>query len=179
MHRLSTAITTALFDDKSITMKADRRKIQLAVDGELQRHFEEERKIEEEADRLLKENEGTYDLKDRGKALARIRRQIADQKSFLLSGGDDMRFSHDKLYHIGHLVADKLYDDDLLDFPDEDDGPKFMKKFLITYFGREDAAGKKVREKIRSLSNAPFEGSRDWDILYRKYFEEEMRRMGH
>ena len=179
IHRLSTAITTALFDDKSITMKAERRKIQLAIDGELQRHFEEEREIESRAEELVKANEASLELSDRGKALARVRRQLAEQKSFILSGGDDSRFSEDKLYHLAHLVADKVYDDDLLDFPDEDDGPKFMKKFLLAYFHCEDEAARRARDKIRSLSKAPYEGSRDWDILYRKYFEEEMKRMGH
>ncbi len=182
IQRLSGAITTALFDDKSLVMKSERRKIQLTVEGELQRHFDEEQRIEQEAERLIKQNEEGLDLKDRAKALARVRRQLADQQSFILSGGaanEESRFSQDKLYHLGHLVADKLYDDDLLDFPDEDDGPKFMKKFLIAYFHREDEATKRVRDKIRTLSNAPYEGSRDWDILFRKYYEEEMRRLGH
>lgn len=76
------------------------------------------------------------------------------------------------------MVADRLYDDDLLDFPDEDDGPKFVKKVFLQYFGQEDQAVEKVRKKIQSMGNAPLEGSRDWDVLYRKFLEEELRRLG-
>lgn len=116
---------------------------------------------------------------EKGKALMMIRKQIAKETDFVLSGGPEGRFSEDKLYHLAHLVGDKLFDDDLMDFPDEDDGPKFFKKVFIEYFGKEDALDEKVRKKIQSQANAPFEGSRDWDVLFKKYKEEELRRLGH
>ena len=35
-----------------------------------------------------------------------------------------------------------------------------------------------VRKKISSQKKEILEGSEEWDVLYRKYYAEEMRRMG-
>jgi hypothetical protein len=40
----------------------------------------------------------------------------------------------------------------------------------------EDEADEAVRRTIQSLSRKVPEGSREWDVLYRKYTEEEMNR---
>jgi hypothetical protein len=40
----------------------------------------------------------------------------------------------------------------------------------------EDEADAAARRTIQSLSRRVPEGSREWDVLYRKYFEEELNR---
>jgi hypothetical protein len=40
----------------------------------------------------------------------------------------------------------------------------------------EDEADEAARRTIQSLSRRVPEGSREWDVLYRKYVEEEMNR---
>jgi len=47
---------------------------------------------------------------------------------------------------------------------------------LQAFFQREDHIDDIVRQKINSLSRHVPVGSREWDILYRKYFEEESRK---
>jgi hypothetical protein len=47
---------------------------------------------------------------------------------------------------------------------------------LHDFFQSEDAVDDVVRRKIQSLSRHVPAGSREWDILYRKYFEEESRK---
>jgi hypothetical protein len=47
---------------------------------------------------------------------------------------------------------------------------------LHGFFQREDQIDDIVRQKIDSLSRRVPPGSREWDILYRKYFEEEARK---
>jgi len=145
----------------------------------LGQHFEEERKLESDAENLYRQSADQFEGVDKGKAMSRIRQQLATERDFVLSGGSEGRFSPDKLIHIAHLMDDKLYDDDLVDFSDEDEGIRFFKKLVQNYFGREAEAEEKARKKILSLANAPFEGSREWDVLFRKYLEEELRRMGH
>jgi len=165
--------------DTQNVFKVPRAKIYEAIEAALRQHFDEEQKIEDEAARLYEERAEGVSGSQRAKAIHMIRAQLAKEKDFILSGGMSVRMSPDKISHIAHLVGDKLYDDDLMDFPDEDDGPKVFKKIFTEYFSREDQAGEKARQKIQSLSNAPFEGSPEWETLYRKYFEEEMRRLGH
>ena len=47
---------------------------------------------------------------------------------------------------------------------------------LAWYARAEEAADAVAREKISRLSRRVQEGEREWDILHRKYLEEEMAR---
>jgi len=51
------------------------------------------------------------------------------------------------------------------------------KQVLSDHFQRENRIDEAVRRKISSLSRQVVPGSREWDVLYRKYFEEEVRKI--
>ena len=53
-----------------------------------------------------------------------------------------------------------------------------IKAALNDFFSIDDALDVKVRRKIASLSRRVPEGSSEWDVLYRKYLEEEKRKLG-
>lgn len=89
-----------------------------------------------------------------------------------------MRFSDDRISHIAHLVYNGIWDGDLVDFTDEDKALIEIKKSLSDYLRVEDEADTAARNKIRSLSRDIPEGSREWDIMYKKYFEEEVSKKG-
>lgn len=50
------------------------------------------------------------------------------------------------------------------------------KRVLAEHFQRDDKIDERVRRKIASLSRQVVPGSTEWDILYRRYFEEELRK---
>jgi len=50
------------------------------------------------------------------------------------------------------------------------------KRVLAEHFQRDDKIDELVRRKIASLSRQVVPGSTEWDILYRRYFEEESRK---
>jgi hypothetical protein len=50
------------------------------------------------------------------------------------------------------------------------------KRILAEYFQRDDKIDEVVRRKIASLSRQVPQGSAEWEILYRRYFEEESRK---
>jgi hypothetical protein len=50
------------------------------------------------------------------------------------------------------------------------------KRILAEHFQRDDKTDEVVRRKIASLSRQVPQGSAEWDILYRRYFEEESRK---
>lgn len=50
------------------------------------------------------------------------------------------------------------------------------KRVLAEYFQRDDKIDEIVRRKIASLSRRVVPGSTEWDVLYRRYFEEEARK---
>ena len=87
-----------------------------------------------------------------------------------------MRLTEDRISHLSHLVIDRLDRDDVADFPDEAKALREAKAVFADYARAEEEADAAARRKIASLSRRVPEGGREWEILYRKYLEEEMSR---
>ena len=87
-----------------------------------------------------------------------------------------IRLSDSRISHLAHLVMDAVRKGNLGDFPSEGRALADTKLVLHDFFQREDQIDDIVRQKIQSLSRRVPPGSREWDILYRKYFEEESRK---
>jgi hypothetical protein len=87
-----------------------------------------------------------------------------------------MRLSENRISHLAHLIVDGLWKENLADFPNERLALAETKRVLHELFQQEDHIDELVRRKIISLSRRVPPGSREWDVLYRKYFEEEMRK---
>jgi hypothetical protein len=88
-----------------------------------------------------------------------------------------MRLSEDRISHLSHLVQDMLIRNRNIDVlqPEE----RLLREIKRTFTDElkfEDEADEAARRTIQSLSRRVPEGSREWDILYRKYVEEEMNR---
>jgi hypothetical protein len=86
------------------------------------------------------------------------------------------RLSESRISHLAHLVLDGVREAKLAEFPNEGRALAETKRVLHQFFEREDHVDEIVRQKISSLSRHVPPGSREWDILYRKYFEEEARK---
>lgn len=84
-----------------------------------------------------------------------------------------MRLSEERITHIAHLICDNLYKDDLVDYSDDDEALKFIKKTIFDYLHIDDQIDEAVRQKITSQKRGIMESSREWEILYKKYYEEE------
>jgi hypothetical protein len=89
-----------------------------------------------------------------------------------------MKLSEDRISHLSHLIIDALYNDDLVDYPDDDDQEALreVKRVFIEHQRFEQDAEEAARTKIRSQSRSIIEGSREWDVLYKKYLEEELKK---
>jgi hypothetical protein len=81
-----------------------------------------------------------------------------------------------RISHLSHLVRNALQKEGLAQFPDDAAAHREGKALLSTYARAEEEADAIAREKISRLSRRVQEGEREWDILYRKYLEEEMAR---
>ena len=86
------------------------------------------------------------------------------------------RLSENRIFHLAHLIIDGLSKGNLADYPNEGRALAETKLVLREFFNREDRLDEIVRQKIQSLSRPIPLGSREWDILYRKYLEEERRK---
>jgi uncharacterized protein len=88
-----------------------------------------------------------------------------------------MRLSEDRIYHLSHLIQDKVVQDRRVDvIQAEERLLREIRRTITAELQFEDEADAAARRTIRSLSRAVPEGSREWDVLYRKYFEEELNR---
>jgi len=84
-----------------------------------------------------------------------------------------MFVSEDRISHLAHRVMDSLWKNDLADFPDEPRSLQTVKNSIAAYFAMAEEIDQAVRKKLASYSQAKVPGSRDWEILYRKFYEEE------
>ncbi len=85
--------------------------------------------------------------------------------------------SEDKVSHLSHVILMAVKKSPLLEVKG-DDGRilKDIKRVLATELAQEQDIDRKVRAKLGSYSRGIIEGSPEWDVLYRKTFEEESRK---
>lgn len=90
-----------------------------------------------------------------------------------------MRISRDKLNKLAHTVADTLAEIPEVDFREDrntirQEARKALEKLLMDELKIDQAA----RQKIASQRKIILEGSQEWDILYRKYYNDEVKKLG-
>lgn len=85
-----------------------------------------------------------------------------------------MNVSEDRISHVAHKIYDKLWRDDLADFPDERRALDCIKGSIESFFSVMDQVDQAVRAKLASYSQAKVPGSREWEILYQKFYAEEL-----
>jgi hypothetical protein len=90
-----------------------------------------------------------------------------------------MRLTREKTVRLSHLVTDVLVASDDVEFiEDRVTIRQNIVDILLSLLKEEEQADAQVRQKIGSQKKEILEGSEEWDVLYRKYYSEEMRRMG-
>jgi uncharacterized protein len=90
-----------------------------------------------------------------------------------------MRISRDKLNKLAHTIADTLAEIDQVGFlEDRNTIRQEARKVLETLLTEEAKIDNSARLKIASQRKIILEGSQEWDILYRKYYNEEVRKLG-
>jgi len=88
-----------------------------------------------------------------------------------------VRLSEDRIFHLSHLVLDVLVQDRHVDaLQPEERLLREIKRTINAELQFEDEADAAARRTIQSLSRRVPEGSPEWDVLYRKYMNEELRR---
>jgi hypothetical protein len=90
-----------------------------------------------------------------------------------------MRISRDKLNKLAHTVADTLAEIDEVEFlEDRNTIRQEARKALENLLMAETKIDAAARLKIASQRKIIIEGSQEWDILYRKYYNDEVKKLG-
>lgn len=90
-----------------------------------------------------------------------------------------MRITREKIMRLSHQITDVLVASDEVEFVDDRDTIRQQIVQILTATLRdEEKADMEVRKRITSQKKEILEGSEEWDVLYRKYYIDELRRRG-
>jgi hypothetical protein len=88
-----------------------------------------------------------------------------------------VRLTEDRIYHLSHLILDKLAKDRRVGMLQaEEKLLREIRRTMTEELKFDDEADAVARRMIQSLSRRVPEGSPEWEVLYRKYREEELNR---
>jgi hypothetical protein len=89
------------------------------------------------------------------------------------------RLSREKINYLSRQVLNVLEKNDQVEFMDD---PNEIRLIIVRTIEDEmklyEALDKKAIDKIQSQKKAIEEGSREWEILYRKYYNDELAKLG-
>ena len=89
------------------------------------------------------------------------------------------RLSREKVNHLSKKILELLAKSDNIEFLDD---PNEIRLGVVRAIEEEmklyDQLDKRAMDKIKSQKKPIEEGSREWEILYRKYYNEELAKIG-
>ena len=90
-----------------------------------------------------------------------------------------MKLTREKVVRLSHQITDVLVSSDEVEFvEDRDTIRQQIVQILTATLKDEEKADAEVRKRITSQKKEILEGSEEWDVLFKKYYGDELRRMG-
>jgi hypothetical protein len=90
-----------------------------------------------------------------------------------------MRLTREKIVRISHQIVDLLVQSNEVEFiEDRDTIRQHMVQTITNVLRDEEKLEQEVRKRITSQKKEILEGSEEWDVLFRKYYSDELRRAG-
>ena len=90
-----------------------------------------------------------------------------------------MKLSHERCVHLSHQMINALEDEETIDFlGDVNEVRLKVLQILEAEMAREDEMEEAIRRKIAAMKRDLPEGSPEWDLLFRKFYDEELRKVG-
>jgi len=90
-----------------------------------------------------------------------------------------LRLSREKINFLSRVILESLFENDQVEFLDD---PNEIRLVIVKSIEEEiklyNIIDKKAIEKIQSQKKSIEEGSREWEILYRKYYNDEIQKLG-
>jgi hypothetical protein len=113
----------------------------------------------------------------------RIKNQLVrDRKVIRASGrdtGDNMKLSRDKINDLSHKIVTGVRKERYFRVKKQPNDLRLeLVKTLTEVLTLEEKVDKAARQKIRSQKRDIPEGSEEWDLLHRRYYAEELKRLG-
>jgi len=108
---------------------------------------------------------------------------IRERKVIRASGrdtGDAMKLSRDKVTDISHKLVEMLRRSHDVRLKDKDTNNVRLSivRAMTELLHMEDKVDRTARQKIRSQKREIPEGTEEWDLLLRRYYSEELKKLG-
>jgi hypothetical protein len=108
---------------------------------------------------------------------------ITQRKVIRASGrdtGDAMKLSRDKVTDISHKLVDMLRKSHELRLKDKNPNNVRLEivRVMTDTLTAEERVDRNARQKIRSQKREIPEGTEEWDLLHRRYYSEELKKLG-
>jgi len=108
---------------------------------------------------------------------------ISQRKVIRASGrdtGDAMKLSRDKVTDISHKVVDMLRKSHELRIKNKDTNAVRLEivRVMTDLLVAEEKVDRAARQKIRSQKREIPEGTEEWDLLHRRYYSDELKKLG-
>jgi len=113
----------------------------------------------------------------------RIKNTLVSQRKVIRASGRDsgdaMKLSRDKVNDISHkLVAAMRKSRDFRLKKDPNEVRLELVRVMSEILQMEDKVDRAARQKIRSQKREIAEGTEEWDILHKRYYAEELKKLG-
>ena len=113
----------------------------------------------------------------------RIKNTLITQRKVIRDAGrdtgDSMKLSRDKVIEISHKIVSALRKARQVRLKKQPNEVRLeIVKLITELLLTEDKVDRAARTKIRSQKREIPEGSEEWDILLRRYYQEELKKLG-
>jgi hypothetical protein len=113
----------------------------------------------------------------------RIKNQLIQQRKVIRASGrdtgDGMKLSRDKVIDLSHKIVSALRKQrDVRVKKAENDARLEVVRIITDVLKIEDKVDREARKKIRTIKRDIPEGGEEWEVLHKRYYAEELKRLG-
>lgn len=157
-----------------VEIKDNIEKLRPCIQKILENDVINERRLDDRSKELLEEQEDEMQLMqlDRKNMFWLVKRKLAPEFNVILN-------NEDRHNHLSHIILKELVENDYINFVISENRVKNLifssiEDYLKIYEKLED----EVYEKISSYKSKPVPGSEEYELIFEKLYQEELRKKG-
>ncbi len=140
----------------------------------IEEDIKKEEALEERVEDILEENEDDIEFMqiDRRNMFWLIKKKLADEYGVILS-------FEDRFNDLSHKILNKLWDEDLINYSVSENKVKnVIYNAIESYYKNFEKIEEAVIEKMSHYKRKIVPGSEEYDMLFEKLYEEELKKRG-
>ncbi len=142
--------------------------------GVFKKAEEEERLLDEKTKEILKERRDLLEETDLDyrTAFRAVKAKLAEEMKININ-------RRERMNQVANMIRDLIMEDDTVEIYED---PPIIRKRIVEILREaveeEERIQRRVRERIRKYSKNILEGTPEWNLLYRRIYEDELRQRG-